>query len=81
MPTSPTPANRIGAALGAIAFIGLAIASFFIFSYLLIFMALIGLILFVISYVRVKLFGKEIHSQQPHTHHQSSGRIIDQEKD
>ncbi len=60
-------------------FIVLFIIGLFIFSYLLIVAAVIGLILFAIAYIRAKLFGPAKPHNEEHRHQQpkSSGRTID----
>lgn len=54
------------------------IFSLFIFSYVLIFAVVLGLIAFVGTYLRTRFFKPKTPNRQPHQH---QGRIIDQEKD
>lgn len=65
--------------IGMIVFIVLGVISFFVFSYLLVFAALVGLIIFLIVFIRAKWLQHKYKHSPSATHEQ--GRIIDQEKD
>lgn len=80
MRNSPyTISNVIASFLGLGIFIALLICAIIFFSYVFVIGAIIGLILFIVAFVRSK-----IHKQKnPHTIHQNrqGHRTIDQKKD
>ncbi len=70
-------ASALGSIIGVVIFIGLFIVGLIFFSYLLIIGGIIGLVLFLIAYIRAKFFAKKIRGQakkQKQAHH---GRTID----
>ncbi len=60
---------------GMVAFVVIFIVGLFVFSYLLIVVALIGLVLFIVAFIRSKITRKK-HS--PHT--KSQGRVIEHDQ-
>ena len=76
----PAPRNPLITCLSMLALVGLAVIGFIALSYLLIAIATIGLILFIIGFVRtqwIKRFGGKttLHTQP------KSGRVIDHNED
>lgn len=75
--------NSLGAILGLVIFCALLITGIFVFSYVLIFAAIAGLILFCVGFVRFKLFQREVRKQQQFSQKNQQmprqGRVIDYE--
>lgn len=72
--------DNIAPFLGLGILIVLFILGIFIFSYLLIIGAIVGLVLYIVALIRAK-FGSSKSQQPPHSNlPEGSGRVIDQEK-
>jgi len=75
--------NSLAPILGLVVFCALFIIGIFVFSYVLIFAALAGLVLFCIGFVRFKLFQREVRKQeqfmQKNPQKPTQGRVIDYE--
>ena len=78
----PTPSQKVGAYItffvSMAIFVVLGIIGFFILSWLLIVGAMIGLIVFIIAYVRRRFSSNSFSSRQPpNTLHKGSGKVYD----
>lgn len=75
--------NSLAPLLSILLFAALFIAGIFIFSWVLIFAAIAGIILFCIGFVRFKLFQREVKKQQEFAQKNQQmpkqGRVIDYE--